>query len=150
MAEAAADTESTEKLQPVEDKPISPQKEEPCIAAVEEPRAATEHGKVGTREASQVEQMATDQRQEIGFASLLAPEGRTARSLVAEKLPLIRIIKTAEGWKALAHLHPTEQVPDLTSTNSIGPTHLRGKKNLRAKRKHSPEAGAVLAPCKMG
>ncbi|KAF8531388.1 hypothetical protein JB92DRAFT_2825143 [Gautieria morchelliformis] len=156
MAEAAADAEctekpavdveSTEKLQTLEDKSTNCQKEEAWIATVEEPSATTEHAKAETREFTQVEQMATDQTLETGFGSPLAPEGRTASSLAADPLPLIQIIKTAEGWKASAHQHPTEPVQQPTSTNGMDPTDLHGQKNSGSKWKQSPEAVAVLVP----
>ncbi|KAF8492481.1 hypothetical protein JB92DRAFT_2835397 [Gautieria morchelliformis] len=144
----AADTESTEKLETLEDNSTNSQMEEAWIAAAEEPSAATEHANAETREftQAQVEQTATNQTPETGFGLPPDPGGRTVSSPVADPLPLIRIFKTAEGWKALAHQRPTEPVQQPTLTNGMGPTDLRGQKNSGSKRKRSPEAVAVLVP----
>ncbi|KAF8509681.1 hypothetical protein JB92DRAFT_3185487 [Gautieria morchelliformis] len=93
----------------------------------------------------EVEHAATNKTREtrLSLAIDAAPEAGSA--LATDQLPLIQLVKTAEGWKASAGAlpHGKLQAQD-TSGDGLATNHTGTQKTSNPKRKRSPEG--VLAP----
>ncbi|KAF8496043.1 hypothetical protein JB92DRAFT_2991803, partial [Gautieria morchelliformis] len=119
-------------------------------AAVKEPRKPTQEpsqGEAKSVERARVEHAATNKTRETMLSLAIDAALEVGSALATDQLPLIRLVKTTEGWKASASAlpHGKLQAQD-TSGDSLATNHTQ--KTSNPKRKQSPEG--VLAPADVG
>ncbi|KAF8517117.1 hypothetical protein JB92DRAFT_2829109 [Gautieria morchelliformis] len=100
-------------------------------------------------ERARVEHAATNKTQETRLSLAIDAAPEVGSALATDQLPLIRLVKTAEGWKASAGALPHGKLrAQDTSGDGLATNHTGTQKTSNPKRKQSPEG--VLAPADVG
>ncbi|KAF8528628.1 hypothetical protein JB92DRAFT_2826033 [Gautieria morchelliformis] len=100
-------------------------------------------------ERARVEHAATNKTRETRLSLAIDAAPEVGSALAAGQLPLIRLVKTTEGWKASAGALPHGKLrAQDTSGDGLATNHMGTQKTSNPKRKRSPEG--VLAPADVG
>jgi hypothetical protein len=101
----------------------------------------------GSVETTRLEQAATNKTWETMLSVAVAPAPEVGYALATDQLPLIQLVKTAQGWKASALPNAQLQAQD-APTDGLTPNHTGTQKTSENKRKQRPERD--LGPADIG
>ncbi|KAF8508399.1 hypothetical protein JB92DRAFT_2832400 [Gautieria morchelliformis] len=147
----AGQMESPDVLQGHKDEAMASGSEVQQTAAVKEPSKPTQkpsQGEAESVERARVEHAATNKTEETRSSLAIDAALAVGSALATDQLPLIRLVKTTEGWKAFAGALPHGKQREDTSGDGLATNYTGTQKISNAKRKRSPEG--VLAPAVVG
>ncbi|KAF8506427.1 hypothetical protein JB92DRAFT_2961862, partial [Gautieria morchelliformis] len=101
-------------------------------------------GEAESVERARVEHAATNKTEETRSSLAIDAAPAVGSALATDQLPLIRLVKTTEGWKAFAGALPHGKQREDTSGDGLATNYTGTQKISNAKRRRSPEG--VLAP----
>ncbi|KAF8478765.1 hypothetical protein JB92DRAFT_3279574 [Gautieria morchelliformis] len=144
----AGQMESPDVLQGHEDEAMASGSEVQQTAAVKEPSKPTQkpsQGEAESVERARVEHAATNKTEETRSSLAIDAAPAVGSALATDQLPLIRLVKTTEGWKAFAGALPHGKQREDTSGDGLATNYTGTQKISNTKRKRSPEGVLALA-----
>jgi hypothetical protein len=140
-------TECIDVLQGHEDLAMASENLMQQMEAVKECAREPSQGESESVETARVDQAATNKTRETILSVAIAPAPEVGSAPATDQLPLIQLVKTAQGWKASALPNAQLRAQD-ASTDSLAPNHTGTQKTSEHKCKQRPEG--VLEPADVG